>query len=61
LVGLGVISTELSDESLRSLSASSASTLLSLVKIDDDFSAYFCDCADTILGYWIPGCEELSE
>ena len=65
----GAISTELlSDESLRSLSASSSpKTLLSLVMIDDDYSFFaFClaldDCEDSgwTFGWAMLACEEVS-
>lgn len=52
---LGVISTSLvRDESLRSLSGSSATTLLSLVRIDEDFSLtcllLWFDCDEASFG-----------
>lgn len=55
----------LREESLKSLSASSAKTLLSLVKIDDDLSIGRLlldrDCDETSLGCGMLTCEDNSD
>ncbi len=55
----------LREESLKSLSASSAKTLLSLVKIDDDLSIGRLllgrDCDETSFGCGMLACEDISD